>query len=492
MKNFSKSRLVSLRQCPRRFWLELYRPELKTDSPQTQQIFKTGHLVGDIARRLFDPEGVGALVDLNQLGFAQALLTSEHLLRGDRPIFEAGLSGGGVLAFADIMLPAERPGSWHMVEVKSSTSVKDYHQDDIAIQTFAARATGVHLESVSLAHIDSSWTYPGEQDYRGLLKRQDLTRQALARQDEVAQWVQQAQAVAQCTREPDIAIGAQCSSPFACSFIAHCSEGVQTAEYPLQWLPRISAKVREELEAVGITDLRHAPDSKLTETQQRVKQASVTGQPYFDAHGAAKDLARYPLPCQFLDFEAVQFGVPIWAGTRPFQQICFQFSLHTLHTDGHLDHQEYLDLSGADPSAAFAQALIAACGAEPRTIFVYNAGFEKTRIGELAERFPDLTAPLQALKDRIVDLMPIVKNRYYHPRQEGSWSIKNVLPVLVPELKYSDLDGVQDGTLAILAYQEAIAPYTTAARKQEIERQLRQYCQLDTYSMVKIWQAFAR
>lgn len=492
MTNFSKSRLVSLRQCPRRFWLELFRPDLKIDSPQTQQVFETGHQVGHIARQIFDPKGTGHLVDLNQLGFAQALSSSKQLLKGNEPIFEAGVTGGGVLAFADVMLPGDRPCSWRMVEVKSSTSVKDYHYDDIAIQTFAAREAGYLIESVGLAHIDSSWTYPGNQDYQGLFKVNDLTSEAESRHEEVASWVQQAQSLAKSPNEPTTSMGTQCSTPFSCSFITHCAKDIEQPEYPIHWLPRLSHKVREELAASGISDLRDVPDNKLTATQLRIKQATVTGQTYMDAVGLANELAQYPLPCLFLDFESVQFGIPIWAGTKPYQQICFQFSLHTLHANGQLDHQEFLDLAGDDPSLPFAQALLEACGDRAKSIFVYNATFEKSRIAELGVRFPHLSIKLKELNDRIVDLMPITKNYYYHPSQAGSWSIKNVLPALVPELSYSNLEGVQDGTLAILAYLEAIDPATSEARKLELQTQLLNYCKLDTYAMVKIWQAFAR
>lgn len=479
-------------QCPRRFWLEVFRPELKHDSDLTEMKFRTGNQVGDLARHLFDPKGSGHLIDIKKEGYEQAFFRSEQLLRGNEPIFEAGLIGGGVFAFADVMLPGKRNASWNMIEVKSSTSVKDYHRDDIAIQTYAARSAGVEIESVSLAHIDSSWIYPGSKDYEGLLQVNDLTQDALSRHDEVAEWVKQAQSIARSNTEPTQCMGPQCNAPFECGFIAHCSEGAEIAEFPVKWLPHISTKKITELEAVGIKDLREVPDSKLTELQQRVKQVSTTGQPYFDAKGAAKDLSHHPCPCLFLDFESVQFGVPIWTGTRPYQQICFQFSLHRLNAEGSLTHTEFLDLSGNDPSEAFSMALIQACGTGTEAVFVFNAAFEKTRIAELAGKFPALKTELLDINTRIVDLMPITKNRYYHPSQEGSWSIKKVLPALVPELKYSDLDGVQDGNMAIAAYLEAIAPETTIVRKQAIEQELRKYCELDTYSMVRIWQAFAQ
>jgi hypothetical protein len=128
---------------------------------------------------------------------------------------------------------------------------------------------------------------------------------------------------------------------------------------------------------------------------------------------------------------------------------------------------------------------------EKGLIFVYNAAFETGRIKELAERFPRLRQKLLALSDRVVDLLPIARECYYHPSQEGSWSIKSVLPAIAPDLHYDELEGVRHGGDAMLAYAEAIAPETTDQRRREIERQLREYCKLDTFAMVRIWKAFS-
>jgi hypothetical protein len=196
------------------------------------------------------------------------------------------------------------------------------------------------------------------------------------------------------------------------------------------------------------------------------------------------------LPASFLDFETISFAVPVWAGTRPYQMIPFQFSVHHLGEDGTLVHADFLDLSGSDPSRAFAEALVGACVGEG-PVFVYNASFEKSRIAELAERFVDLAPALLALRTRVVDLYPIARNRYYHPDQHGSWSIKHVLPAVAPDLRYDVLEGVQDGGAAMHAYLEAIDATTTPARRLEIEAQLRDYCGLDTLAMVRLWQFFA-
>lgn len=493
MRNLSKSKLISYRQCPKRLWLEVHRSELREDSAATQASFEIGNTVGDIARQVYDPAGCGVLLDAQRDGFDAVFQRSSELLASDQPIFEAGFAANGALAFADVMLPDELGGKrvWRMVEVKSSTSVKDYYRDDAAIQSFIARSAGVPLTSIALAHIDSDWVYPGEGDYRGLLKECDLTPEAFARDNEVREWIAAAHEAVANEAEPGIGTGEHCGSPFACGFFDYCQSQEPQAEYPIYWLPSIRANaLKEHIAAHPALDLRDTPDDLLNELQQRVKAHSLSGEIYFDAAGAADALKAHSLPVYFLDFETIQFAVPIWKGTRPYQQIPFQFSLHTLDASGKLESQAFLDLTGNDPSRAFAESLIAVCG-NSGPVYVYNAGFEGARIKELGERFPELATALLAIKERLVDLHPITKANYYHPSQHGSWSIKAVLPAVAPDLSYEALDGVQNGGMAMDAYLEAIHPETNTVRKAEIEKQLLAYCGLDTFAMVRLWQFLA-
>jgi len=491
VRNFSKSKLLALRQCPKRLWLEIQRPDLREDSAATETSFQIGHQVGDIARQIYDPKNLGALIDVQSEGFKQAFERSEQLVKLSQPIFEAGFCAGGALAFADVMLPELVEGKkvWHMVEVKSSTSVKDYHRDDVAIQAFVAQSAGVALHSIALAHIDSSWTYPGNDDYSGLLVEADLTAEAFSRTEEVKDWIGKAQQTAANLAEPAIETGSHCDTPYACGFYDYCSRNAPKAQYPIHWLPYFGAKAKA-LAAQGVIELSDVDDDLLNPRQLRVKAHTLVNTVYFDAEGAAADLAMHPLPAYFLDFETIQFAVPIWKGTRPYQQNTFQFSLHTLSESGQLDHTEFLDLSGGDPSEPFAKALIESCDTSG-PVYVYNAAFETSRICELATRYPGLSDELLAINARVVDLLPIARERYYHPSQQGSWSIKKVLPAVVPELRYDALDGVQDGGTAMEAFLEAIHPSTTLERKNQIKRQLLAYCKLDTYAMVRLWQVFA-
>ena len=487
MRTLSKSKLLAFRQCPKRLWLEIHSPQLREDSGATLANYATGHQVGDVAQQIYDPQLRGQLINPQVEGFDEAFARTQALLRSSQPIFEAGFRAEGALAFADVLLPAGK--GWRMVEVKSSTSMKDYHRDDAAVQAFVARACSVPLYSIALAHIDNQWIYPGGGDYQGLLVEVDLTDEAFARTDEVRGWIADAQAVVARKKAPRTATGAQCSDPYECGFLAHCQSQEPQAEHPVHWLPRRGSALKAHIEDHGTRELRELPDDLLNPIQQRVKAATLSGQAFFDQNAAAQALAGHKLPGFFLDFETIQFGVPIWQGTRPYQQMPFQFSVHRLGRTGRVAHQAFLDLTGGNPSLPFAQALLAACG-ERGPVFVYNAAFEQTRIRELAERHPRLAPALHAINDRIVDLLPVARQHYYHPSQQGSWSIKAVLPALCPDLRYDNLDGVQDGGAAQQAYLEAIAPATSAARKAELERQLLAYCRLDTWAMVRLWAAF--
>jgi hypothetical protein len=261
-----------------------------------------------------------------------------------------------------------------------------------------------------------------------------------------------------------------CQDPYKCGFLAYCRSQEPQPEFPIEWLPRWQNKsIRELAGTKPIKDLRDVPDELLSDIQKRVKAHTLSGEPFFDQIGAAAELAQYQMPASFLDFETIQFAVPIWKNTRPYQQIPFQFSHHRLSQTGTLDHSEFLDLSGEDPSKLFAEALITTYD-HVGPVFVYNAGFEVARIKELGERFPPLNDPPTAISECIVDLLPIARRYYYHPSQQGSWSIKSLLPAIASDISYDKLDGVKDGSMAATAYVEAIHPKTSFERKDQIRR----------------------
>ena len=482
----SKSKLMACRQCPRRLWLEWNRPELREDSPQTRATFAMGHAVGEVARRQFDPRGCGVLVERETV--AEGLARSKDALRQRTPLFEVGLAADGAYAFTDVLLPVRRQGrdAWRLIEVKSSTKVKDYYYEDVAIQAFLAQRSGIPLASVEIARVDSSWTYPGNGDYEGLLVTENLSKDTAARQGEVGDWITTAQAVLRKRSEPDIATGKHCHEPYDCGFLHYCESQEPKVRYPIQWLPgALKKELKALIEHDGLRDMGQVPDALLNSTQRRVKRHTLSGKPYFDGTGAADALRGHATPHYFLDFETVSFAVPIWKGTRPYQQIPFQFVLVRQARNGKLERSDFLDLSGNDPSLALASALIAACG-ETGTIYAYNASFEAGIIEALAERFPKLRRELRSIRARLFDLLKVTRDHYYHPAQQGSWSIKSVLPTLGSSLDYAQLEGVQDGGMAADAYRQAIAPGVTPAQKMLIENQLKAYCGVDVAAMTAL------
>jgi hypothetical protein len=201
------------------------------------------------------------------------------------------------------------------------------------------------------------------------------------------------------------------------------------------------------------------------------------------------ELAALGWPRYYLDFETIGGAIPRWAGTRPYQAMPFQWSLHIEPAPGQLDHAEFLDLGGELPARAVATALLAAIGTQGPVLTW--TGYEKRCMGTLAAFCPDLAEALDAVIERLVDMHPIVKHGWDHPALKGSWSIKALLPVIAPEMDYAQLEGVHDGGGAQLAWAEAVAPQTSAVRRSELREQLLRYCGHDTLAMVCVLHFFS-
>lgn len=493
MPKLSKSKLIAFRQCPKRLWLELNKPGERDDSG-SEASFAIGNEVGELACSVFDPQGVGINLDPNLIGWAESYSrTAEELRKGERPLFEAVLRCDGALALADVMLPDRSNGElrWKMIEVKSSTSVKDYHRDDAAIQTYIAKQNGVKLSMVGLAHINTAFVYQGDGDYSGLFAVEDYTEETFDRDTEVRLWLDSAQTIAGCEEEVSCEMGGHCKKPYPCGFQAYCNRLHGNTENFFTCLPGIgeNSKKPDQWLDLGFETLQQLPDSELNPIQLRVKNCTLENREIFERNQACEKLADGSEDVYFLDFETINLVIPRWKGTRPYQKVPFQYSLHLRHPNGEMVHKEFLDLTGEDPRKGLAQQLVTDCGTTG-VIYAYNMGFEKGVIRELAEVAPHLKEQLVRLHDRIDDLLPICRKYYYHPSQKGSWSLKAVLPAMCPELNYQDLDDVQNGGDAMDAYRKAIDPKTSAEQKSQLRERMLAYCKLDTYATVRIWERF--
>jgi hypothetical protein len=477
----SKSRLISAWQCPKKLHLEKHHSELAVITPQMESAFAGGHQVGDIAKQLWGTEDSVEIA----FNFKTMVAETQQLFEGgaDFPIFEATFRYENVLVRVDVMIPDG--DGWRVIEVKASTSVKDYHVLDCAIQDWVLRNSGINVTSVSLAHINNQFVYAGDGNYKGLLVENDLTDEVRTLEPSVVELIDKARD-AVTGPMPDINVGAQCTKPYDCQFQSYCWPS--DTRYPITGLGGSRAKLGEYV-ALGAHDILDVDENSITAaTQQRIYRVTCKGEPEI-LDGARQELEALPYPRYYLDFETIGPGVPIWPGTRPYATIPVQWSCHVEEEGGALRHEEFLDVSGQPPMRALAERMIECLGNSGPVLMYTN--YEQKVIEYLIELFPDLSYPLGKIINRLWDLKPVVKENYYHPDMLGSWSIKAVLPTINPAMDYAKLEGINEGAGASDGFIEAISPDTDMVRKLELEEQLLRYCRFDTEAMVEIVQFFS-
>lgn len=477
----SKSKIIAGLQCPKRLWLQVHRPDLLNESAQTQQSYGVGNELGRLAQSLYP---AGKLIE--DIYNPTKAVDATNLLLDESPtfpIFEAAFEHDDVLIRADIVF--NENAGLRLVEVKSATSVKDYHLKDCAIQSWVVENAGYQVTQVELAHVNSSFVYKGDNNYQGLIHHENITEQIEPLKQQVIDWVTYFKNIL-VSEIPTTQIGKQCHMPFDCPFNDYCNP--KPAEYPITLLSN-NQKFIQELDNEGITDVRDVPKEKLTtEKQRRIHEATINGKAIVDKT-VMDILNQLAYPRYYLDFETISYVVPIWTGTSPYQALPYQWSCHIESSaDSALEHMEYLDISGNSPMRAFSESLIKDMG-NFGPIIVYSS-YEQGIIKQLIELYPDLAEPLNNIINRIVDLLPLMQKYYYHPDMKGSWSIKAVLPTIAPELDYKKLDEVQNGLMAQTAYLESINPDTSKERKDDLKHKMLVYCKLDTLAMVKLVEFF--
>lgn len=477
----SKSKITSFEQCPKRLWLQTHRAELAELDAGAEARFAAGHEVGDAACALC-PGGVMIEAEPD---LAAALQRTQDLISASAqaPLFEATFAHDGVLVRVDIMEP-DGLGGWHVAEVKSSTSRKDYHVADLATQLWVLREAGVQVSSAAIRHLNNQFFLTEEGSYHGAFvdtpSLEDAKPLALKRPKLIAE-IRSVLGSEEPARDP----GDHCHDPFPCEFVAYCSRDLETARYPVSSLPRTGRQLAAKWAEHGIVELEDVPPGSFTNAvHARIHEATLSGIPYHDVEGARRIIGDWAYPRSYLDFETIAFALPRWLGTKPWEQVPFQFSAHIEDRAGQITHREFLSLDRKDPRRACAEALVAQIP-EDGTVIAYNAAFERTCILRLAERFSDLAEDLKAIAARIVDLLPVTREHWYHRDQGGSWSIKAVIPTIPTASTYDELD-VGDGSAAQMAYLEAINPGTWPERRQHLEQGLKAYCAKDTFAMIEV------
>jgi hypothetical protein len=479
----SKSTYLKGLQCKKALYFNKYHKDLKDVISESQQArFSQGDKVGELAQKLY-PGGVDATPE-KFYDFSKSLeQTRNAITDGASVIYEAAFQFDGVLCAVDIL---ERDGSgWKAYEVKSGTSVTNVHITDASVQYYVMKNCGIKLHDISIIVLDNTYEFDKKLNIQKLFKIESVYDTVVDMQTQVRDNILRFKKVLSSKQEPAEFIGAKCSKPYDCDFIGHCWKDVP--EYSIFNLANIRKTKAEELYHSGFTLITDLPyDYKLTESQNRQVQCERDGSVIINKKELRYFINELIYPISFLDFETTQMGIPQFKNQKPYQQIPFQYSLHSKISENsdELHHEFLAESRNNDPRLDFITSLIRDCGYNG-SILVYNLRFEKSILNHLIIDFPEYEVQLQAIIDRLLDLMIPFKNKdYYKPEMKGSYSIKSVLPALCPSLSYDELD-IKEGGAASRVFGQMLSG-EFKGDVQLARTHLLKYCKLDTWAMVKL------
>ncbi|MGO9308777.1 MAG: DUF2779 domain-containing protein [Spirochaetia bacterium] len=480
----SKTRYIQGLQCAKLLWHVYNARQLVPPVDEgTRAIFDQGHEVGLLAQKLF-PGGIAVEGDIP---FDQVVTRSKELLQRRVPLFEAGFRHGRLIARADVLKPAGDDG-WNLVEVKSTASVKEPHGDDLAVQRRCYEGAGLRIRRCELLHIDTRYVRQGPVDPQRLFARVDVTRAVEKRTTGIERRIDEMLRVIDGAHSPEVPIGPQCNSPYPCPLVPLCWKSVLETSNSVLSVPRLGARAWQ-LYRQGVETTGSIPaDVRLSRSQRIQVNAERTGQPCIKVRAVRKFLAALRFPLHYLDFETFQTAIPMLDGTRPYQQVPFQFSLHIAErAGGPLQHHSWIWDGHGDPRGILLDELQRLIG--PRgSIVAYGAAFEKTRLKECAEAHPEHGGWVHGVLGRVVDLLaPFRSYAVYFPAQAGSASMKRVLPALTGR-SYRDL-AIHEGGQASLEFKRITFGGAPEEERLRVRRQLAGYCGLDTEGMADIVRA---
>ncbi|MEA3479781.1 MAG: DUF2779 domain-containing protein [Bacteroidota bacterium] len=477
----SKSSFIKGTQCLKALYLSKHHPELRDEISKGQQaIFDQGHEVGELAQQLF-PGGVLAAKDLPE-GFIESIEQTQKLIsQGHEVIYEAGFMVNNLHCFVDILV--KQNGKWHIYEVKSSTGISDTHILDVAFQYYVLSNMGLEVEDVYIVHINNQYVRQGDLDIQQLFNIESVLVKGLGLQDFIGESLNEQVQVLQDGKIPKIDIGPHCKNPYDCDFRGYCWKHLP--EYSVFNIHNLRGEKKFDLYDKGFIELKDIPEDYPLGVHQRFQvKAELENITKIDRPRIRGFLDRLEYPLYFLDFETMNPAIPLYDQSKPYQAVPFQFSLHIQKApDADLEHIEYLGDPTTDPRPGLIEKMLDSIG-KTGDIIVYNLGFEKSRIKEMARDFPDNREELLNLTLRLKDLMLLFQRKhYYTPAMMGSYSIKKVLPALVPEFSYDDLE-IGEGGLASRAYFQMVKGKSDDIDK--TRKNLLEYCKMDTLGMVEI------
>ena len=478
----SKSSFIAGQQCEKLLWFVSHGVKSSQDiDDSTKDRLKAGEKVGNLAKEIF-PSGIE--IDFED-DIAKMTTKTNDAIVANKTIYEATFLIDDILIRVDLMTKTD--DGWNMYEVKSSSTLKSYHKDDASFQWYAlSKVPDLKMNKAFVITIDGNFIKGGKINLKSFFHQNDLTDYANEKIAEMPSRIEAMRNTLKLEIEPNIEIGPQCSKPHVCQYKNDCW-GINEGNSILN-LYRLKSKDKFELYHAGIRNIEQLPtDFKLSAIQKKQVTSILKSKPIIDIEEIRNFIGLIKYPISYLDFETFQEAVPSFENQNPYQQMPFQFSLHVQHEpNGKLEHFQFIAKHGDDPRESISNELLKNIP-DDGTIISYNQSFEITCIKTLAASNPDHQDELLMLNERFLDLIiPFRKGYYYHPKFNGSFSIKSVLPVLCPnepELNYENLN-ITNGGDASLIYKNL--NIINADDYDITLSDLYAYCRLDTLAMVKI------
>lgn len=472
----SKSKYLTGLQCPKYLWMQIHEPErIPGVDAITQYIFDQGHLVGEYAKKQF-PGGI----DIPHDDFMENIAATKQLLVERKPLFEAGILSGRIYCRLDILNPVDED-EWDIIEIKSGTSVKDVYIDDVSFQKYCCEKAGLNIRTCKLGFINNQYVKNGEIDPKELFILEDISTQVEEISEEIEERVLNLLEVISNKACPEMTIGQHCLAPYECPLRAECWGFLpEDSVFDLRGGKTNQFSLYEQ----GILSIKDIPDDiPLSRQQQIQKECVMTGNVHVEKEEIRQFLNKLKYPLYYLDFETFGPAIPIYDGTKPYQDMPFQFSLHVVEIEGSEPvHHSFLAEEREDPRPQILHELQRLLGSAG-SIIAYNAGFEEGVLKESIEDFPEYTDWLEGTLTRMVDLLfPFTNFHYYNASQKDTASLKKVLPAVTGK-GYEEMN-IGAGIDASIAYGRIMYGNATEEEIAKVRADLLKYCKLDTEGMI--------